>query len=574
VAADHVLGHLHALGGEDDPLARAAADQALALEAADHPGDAGRRYLHRPGQVGRRPLDAGLAQRLGSLFSTVRRVTSETVKATASLAKFGGALIAVSFEGIKSLLGFTNDLSRSLASAQSALSSVAGSLASLATSAVSGATGLAAMAAAAALLVSVLAALVAVVIVAAAPFATLLNFALLLPGALGVVLGIIAPLVIALHGLGDALGLVFEKDPKKFADGFKKLSPVMQDVTRTLRTFLPLFTSIQRSVQRNFLGPVLKALVPVLRSIGPSLQRGLAQAAAAMGAFVAQAVALLDTPAFRTFIADLFPAITRIIQAMAPVLIHLMSALATVATAALPTIERLMGTLGGFIDRFATWLETVVADGRFQQFLDDAIASAQSIWNLIKALILLFVELFTATDKGGQKFLDKITAAVNEFTKWLKSPDGKKALQDAVVLAVAFAAAFKAALAVVRVIVSELSKAFRIGLDLLRLIGVINKADPHVSVLGKAGKSYSGGGVVGYDQIAMVHKGEPILDPANSADKNRSILADAGMLDLLSQPNVTNVYVGGTKFAEYVDYRISTANRSQATSVKYGARTS
>jgi hypothetical protein len=31
VAADHVLGHLHALVGEDDPLARAAADQALGL---------------------------------------------------------------------------------------------------------------------------------------------------------------------------------------------------------------------------------------------------------------------------------------------------------------------------------------------------------------------------------------------------------------------------------------------------------------------------------------------------------------------------------------------------------------
>ena len=62
VAADHVPGHLEALGGEDDPLARAAVDQALALEPADHPGDAGRRHLHGPGQVGRRPLDAGLPE--------------------------------------------------------------------------------------------------------------------------------------------------------------------------------------------------------------------------------------------------------------------------------------------------------------------------------------------------------------------------------------------------------------------------------------------------------------------------------------------------------------------------------
>jgi hypothetical protein len=42
VPADDVLGHLQAPGREHDPLARAAVDQALALQAADHPGDARR----------------------------------------------------------------------------------------------------------------------------------------------------------------------------------------------------------------------------------------------------------------------------------------------------------------------------------------------------------------------------------------------------------------------------------------------------------------------------------------------------------------------------------------------------
>ena len=516
-----------------------------------------------------------ISERLGTLFKTVSRISGEVFSFAKTLLFANGAMIQLGIEGIKSLLGFSNDFSRSLASAQQAGTNLAGSIASLAASAASGAVGLAAMAAAAIVLVGVMAALVAILIVAAAPFATLLNFALLIPAALSVLLAIVAPLVIALHNLGDALKLVFEQDPKKFADGFKKLSPIMQQLTMLLRGFVPLFKDIQKVVQENFLGPIIVTLGPLLRRIGPILRNGLSAAAAAMGIFVADVLRLLQTPAFTKFINELFPAVARIIETMSPALLHLLSALATATTAALPTVELLVGKLAGFIDKFATWIEETVADGRFQKFLDDAVKSAQSIWDLIKALILLFSELFTQTDEGGRSFLEKITEAVNEFTKWLRSPDGKRALEDAVVLALVFAEAFKVALATIRIIVGVLATAIRSARDLLELLGIISGKQGSIAARNnglQTANQYSGGGVVGYDQIAMVHKGEPILDPANSADKNRGILADAGMLDLLSKSNVTNVYVGGEKLYEFIDYRIQTANASSATSISYGAR--
>src|SRR6266508_761420 len=60
VAADHVPGHPLALGGEGDALARATLDQALGRQPVDHLGHAGRGVLHRPREVGRGPVDAGL----------------------------------------------------------------------------------------------------------------------------------------------------------------------------------------------------------------------------------------------------------------------------------------------------------------------------------------------------------------------------------------------------------------------------------------------------------------------------------------------------------------------------------
>jgi hypothetical protein len=518
-------------------------------------------------------LFQGLGRLVGRIWA-VARVVGNVGKA---FLKWGQASIGLVIDGLRSLVGLSSDVSKQIGAVNAAAVNLISSLGTLASTAATGAVGILAMLAAVVALSAAMAALAAIVIVAVAPFATLLNFALLIPGALAVVLGIVAPLVIALHGLDDVLKLVFEKDPKKFAEGFAKLSPVMRQLTTSLRTLVPLFTKIQNTVQRNFLRPILTILAPTLRAIGPALTRGLGEAALALGVFVAQAINLLNTPAFTRFISELFPAVAGIVETMGPPTLRLLTALAAMATASLPTIGQLITRLGGFIESFAAWVEGAISDGRFQKFLNDAIASAQSIWNLVTALIALFAEMFTQTDAGGRSFLDKITEAVNKFTAWLRSPDGKRALQDAVVLALAFATAFGIALAIVRTIVSTLSNAIRKAYVILELIGVINRTP-----VTKTGTSlahtdlggYSGGGVVPYDQIAMVHKGEPILDPANSADKNRGILADAGMLDLLSQPNVTNVYVGNEKLVEFVDYRVSTANSSNAKSIIYGSRRS
>lgn len=516
-----------------------------------------------------------LGQRLGNLFTTVSRVGKEVFKVSGALLQANRAMLSLGFQGIKSLLGFSNDLSRSLSSAQAAGTQLAGALTSLAASATSGAIGLAAMVAAVVLLTSVLAALAAVLVVAAAPFAQLLNFALLLPAALAILLTTIGPLVIALNGLGDALELVFENDPKKLADGLAKLSPVMRELVRDLRTVAPILKGIQASVQRSFFAPIMTVLVPVIRTVGPILARGLGMAAGAMGRFVANAINLLRHPVFIRFMEKLFPAVASMVDTLGPPMIRLMLALAKAAEASLPTVEILVGKLGSFLEQFATWIETTVADGRFQQFLDDAIASAGSIWNLITALIGLFTEMFLQTDEGGRRFLDKITAAINKFTAWLKSPEGKQALEDAVVLALTFAEAFRIALATVRTIVGTLSAANRGARDLLELLGLISGKQATIRVRQgglQTAIQYSGGGVVPHDQIAMVHKGEPILDPANTADKNRGILADAGMLDLLSQPSVTNVYLGNEKLVEYIDFRVSQANRGNAKSMAYGPR--
>lgn len=509
-----------------------------------------------------------MVTRAGALTGRLLRLGKTVVGLTANLAEFAtmsGVLVA---EGFKNMIGVGGDVSRALTGIGSSGARVGASLAALGAELAAFAPIALALVAVVGLLIAAFAALAAIIIVAAAPFAMLLNFALALPAALSVLLAIIGPLILAFSDLSDAMELVFEKDPKKFADGLKGLNSPMAALVKTLRSFAPALKQVKDSVQTAFFDPIIKQLGPTLRALLPVILGGFTQIAGAVGGLIANIMKFMQDPAFVSFLAELTGAVADAIVAFGPAMVAILQALAAASQAALPLVLTLIEKFGGFLIEFGKWLEGAISDGRFQKFLDDAIASAKSIWNLIKALIGLFSEMFAQTDEGGRRFLDKITQAVNKFTAWLKSPEGKKALENAVALANAFADAFAIALESVKTTLWVINRI----MDAIRWI----RNNPIGSALsGAAGiisDQFSGGGVVPRDEIALVHKGEPILDPANSVSQNRSILAEAGMLDVLEGATVVNVYLGTERLEERIDYRIGRNNRANATALKSGPR--
>ena len=244
--------------------------------------------------------------------------------------------------------------------------------------------------------------------------------------------------------------------------------------------------------------------------------------------------------------------------------------------AALPIVLELLDKFGGFLLKFAEWILGAITDGRFETWLREGISALGVIWNLVKALIGLFTTLFVILNEDGKDFLRTITNAINKFTEWAKSPNGRAALE----------AMGKAA----KLIASALAGALRYVQDILTVVGAIYSmwkkikqiSGGYGQSIGSAAASagqvvggmYAGGGVVPQDQIAFVHKGEPILDPANSVAENRQILADAGMLGVLSPEGgtVVNVYIGTERLDERIDYRVAANNRVQARSLTTGPR--
>jgi len=480
--------------------------------------------------------------------------------------------------GMQALFGVTGDAARAASTLSAGFARVGAALAAAAAEAVAAAPAIAAVAAAVFITAGAVTILAMILVTVAAPFAALIDLALALPAALTFLIAVIAPLIIAFKDLNEVMGLVFEKDPDRLKKGLAKLSPTMRGLVALLRGFSGEFKGLVDHIQHGFFEPIMHELGPALKALLPVLTGNLARIAADMGAMVASILHLVASRPVVEAMASMMGQIADFLERNSGVLVQVFAALGAAAQAALPIVLELLDKFSGFLTQFATWIMGAITDGSFERWLRTGIASLQSIWNLVKALIGLFATMFAKLNGDGRDFLKIITDAINRFTKWLRSPDGQTALENIGRLAKVAASAFAGALVTVQAILSVMNKIVKAWDWLSRhhlvpaLPGSSSAGGWLSNVAGTIQNSFSGGGVVPEDQIAMVHAGEPILDPSNSVARNRSILADAGMLDVLSTATTVNVYIGSERLTERIDYQIAQNNRGNARALASGPR--
>jgi hypothetical protein len=475
------------------------------------------------------------------------------------------------------MFGAANDLRGAVFGVADALSELGAAGGAALLNIVSSLPNLLALAAAFTLLASALGSALAAALLLGAVLADLLGFFTLLPGALSVILAIILPLVIGFHNLGDALGLVFEKDPDKLAQGLAKLSTPMRALVASLRSVAPVLTQIQNSVQTALITPILETLAPTLRDLGPLLARGFSQVASVVGIFIRDLLTLLDSPVFRQLLTDLFPATARIISALAGPALRLIEAFALAADKMLPNVEALATSFGNLLVKFADWITTSVENGSFQKFLSDAQASLAAIWNLVSALISLFGAMFGQVNGDGRKFLDIITQAITQFREWVTSPDGIRALQGAIDLAKIFGISFGAALIVVQQIFSWIG---RIDSALRTIIGLLRTVQGLQSGIGgglktggfKSAPQFADGGFTGQSVTPAILHPQEVVIPLTKPARAQQLMAEAGLWNMGGGDQPINVYVGGKQLDMIVDYHVQRGNRANATALANGPR--
>jgi hypothetical protein len=412
--------------------------------------------------------------------------------------------------------------------------------------------------------------LAAVVLVLVANLVSLVGLLNILPGAFALALGALIPLVIAFQNFGDALSAVLEGDPEKIAKAMDKLAPSARSVVKEIQGLLPVFREIQKMTQGAFFGPLQGVLTEVVNNIGKqNIIQGFVNVADAWGKFLAILLRVGETPAFKQLSATLFGdsnqggAIARTLGAIGPPLSRLLQSFADAATKSMPILEKLVGSFGGAIENFADFIDRSVQDGSFNQFLRDALQTAGDLKDVAKALLRLFFDIFAATDDGGERFLQKVTKAIDRLDVFFKSEDGKRAMEAMISLAESFAYFLElaaGALAHILDLLGRINQFLGNGSEGAQKYssGVVTGAATKVAIFGK---KYATGGVVDQPTFALVGEaGREAVVPLNDPGRAAQVMSEAGLVPLAASMSGTDmtvyVYLGTQQITDILDKRV------------------
>lgn len=432
------------------------------------------------------------------------------------------------------------------------------------------------------LMVIILPHLAGVVFTLVANLTSLLGLLNAIPGLAGIAIGALLPLIIAFQNFGEGLTAILDGDPEKIAEAMKKLAPAARNVLKEVQALLPAFREIQKTTQQAFFSQTEGALTEVFNAIGSGrIATGFSNVADALGRFTATFIRLGSAPGVQRLAGLLFGdeansgAISRILDTIGPPIQRMLDGLANAGASTIPTLEKVFERIGAWIDKFASFLNEQAANGEFDAFLKSALETAGDLKDLVFALLNLLITIFQNTDDGGERFLQKVTNAVDKLSAYFESPEGRQALEAMVTLAGAFANFLGVAAGALQTI-----------LTLLGAINSLSGGGPQGTVAGAVSaaaakaraKGYAAGGVVTSPTFAMIGEaGAEAVVPLNDPQRAAEVMSEAGLVPLAENMmggagTLVQVFLGTKEITDILDTRVSRGLARAGTALARGSR--
>lgn len=401
------------------------------------------------------------------------------------------------------------------------------------------------------------------------------------PAAIGVLIAIIAPLVLAFQGFGDVISALAEGDLEKFNEGLKKLSPSARGVAREIQRLMPFFRELKGAVQEAFFAQFQGSLTRVAKALGPALSGGLQNVAAALGQFVGKLAALAAKPKTQEMLFNLLSTTASIIDRAGPGIIKFLESFGNAINAALPSLGKFGDDIGKAFGDFGAFIDRSIKDGSFQAFLDTSWETLKDIGVVLLEVLGLFKDMFATADESGQTFLQDVAEAVKRLREFFQSPEGKEFLENMIKLAEDFGDI----MIIIVGIMADLFRQIAVAIELADRLG--NAID---RILGKAQKfregnvgralsgvlgmlpSFAEGGITSGPSLAGEAGPEAIL-PLDNPARARQVAAEANLGDLIGGgTTIVWVTIDGQQLQGRIDRTVQTNNRTVGRQLSNGPR--
>lgn len=253
-----------------------------------------------------------------------------------------------------------------------------------------------------------------------------------LPAGIALVVAAFAPLLIAMHGISDAVGAGFSGNLKKYNEALKGLAPSARAVVKELVALKPSFEGIKTSTQQAFFAPLVGAFKQLGSTLLPALKADLTSAAAALGVFVRGFLNLLSQPQVIATINALFATLAGILADIGPSGVQFFNAMFGLIRVGLPFVKQFADYLGSAAGKLSGLLNAAEGSGRIAEFIQGAVVPFKLLIQLIGVFGDLFGTIFgnAGIQKAGNDFLSYLVKAVGLLDEFFKSAEGRKVLKD------------------------------------------------------------------------------------------------------------------------------------------------
>lgn len=248
-----------------------------------------------------------------------------------------------------------------------------------------------------------------------------------LPAAIFTLVGTMAVLKMATHGVGDALKSAF--DPSKaaqFNEAMKKLTPAARSFVNEVRDLHDPFQRLQRDVQQTFFVQLQGALTRTATQLLPTLRSGLRQLSADLGQLGRNLLSAFGNG--REDIASIFIAAHEAIKPFIPLVGQLAGAFLTIGSVAGPLFASLSSGFAGLLKQFVDFINAEADSGGLAQFFDDALVVLRQFGTLIGSVFGLLMQIIGALQSTGAEGIGVIGRLIDELNQFFGSAEGHQAL--------------------------------------------------------------------------------------------------------------------------------------------------
>lgn len=206
----------------------------------------------------------------------------------------------------------------------------------------------------------------------------------LLPGAATAAAGAFGTLKIATMGFGDALASM--RDPEKFSEALRALSPNAQQAAMSVQSLLPVFDRLKNSSQDALFAGVSGQLQELSRTLMPTVEKMTTEMSASFNEMFMGITDQLMSGQGQAAIANITSNITKAFDALAPAAAPFTQAMADIMSVGSDFLPDLARAATDAAFQFASFINEAKQSGQLKQWISEGLDAIKEVGSLVVGL--------------------------------------------------------------------------------------------------------------------------------------------------------------------------------------------